>query len=505
MKELETTSSICPLCFQEGKIHKIPASIVEDEEKVWILKQCQQHGSFKEIYFSDVNLYKRWMKYKSTGKPNSVIKTSIFNDPGLYAQHMSQTMLTNLVVTNRCNLRCPYCYMNAGDTGYVYEPPLDQLKIFMQQTRDEKPIGSKSIQITGGEPTLREDLFEIIQMAKKMGYTHIQVHTNGVKLAENIEYCQRLKDEKVDTVYMSFNGVTKTTNPLIEQHKKVLENLKKVNLNVVLVPVLIGDKNIQESGKIIRFALDNIDVVRGVHFQPISFCGRAAKINDNERKNQRVDYANIMDAIEKEFTGLISRDDFYPFSFLFSFSMFIESFIKEPQINMTVHPGCGGSTHIVIDEGKPIPITRFINVEKSITFFKEQTTKIGPLRKLRFIASLVKNFDSFKNNTEAPQGFDLKQILKDGAVGGNQFALRKFHHKTLFIGFMWHQDVWNLNIDRLQRCIIHYATPEGIVPFCLYTGLGYGEKIQKKYSIPREEWEKKTGRSLKDDIRNSGI
>jgi len=501
MRELEKTYSICPVCFQEGKIQKINASIIEDDEKVWMLKVCQKHGSFKEIYFSDVNLYKRWMKFKVTGKPVSYVKTSLFNDSELYAEHTSQTVLTNLVVTNRCNLRHNQDFLDANTTGYVYEPSLDQLRDLMQQTRSEKPLGSKSIQITGGEPTLREDLFEIVRIAKKIGFSHVQIYTNGLKLAESIDYCQHLEDEKVDTIYMSFDGVTETANPLIAHHKKALENLRKVNLNVVLVPVLMGKKNVHESGKIVRFALDNIDVVRGIHFQPISFCDKNTKIKEDQKERQRVDYVQMIDAIEKEFLGMISRDDFYPVSFIFPISRLIEAFTKDPQVEFTAHPGCGGSTFIFIENGRPQPITRFFDVEAYMTFLNEQTKKKGPLRKLRIASAFIKNIDNYVDVEKAPQGFNLKQILKEAAIGGSQYALRKFQHQCLFIGSMWYQDAWNLNIDRLQRCVIHCTTFEGIVPFCSYHALGYGDKILKKYSIPVQEWEKKTGHSLKSDLQ----
>jgi len=505
MKVLEKTESVCPTCFQEGKINKIDASIIEDDNKIWILKTCQKHGSFKDIYFSDVKLYERWMKYKMTGNPVSDIKTSLFDDPALYAVHTSQTVLTNLVVTNRCNMRCTYCYMNAGAAGYVYEPSLDQLRDLMQQTRSEKPIGSKAIQITGGEPTLRDDLFNIIRVAKEVGFSHIQVHTNGLKLTESVEYCQRLKNEKVDTVYLSFDGVTETTNPLIEYNKKALENLRKVNLNAVLVPVLVGGKNAQESGKIVRFALDNVDIVRGVHFQPISFCGRATNVKNDERESQRVDYLRIFDAIEKEFPGMISRDDFYPVPFIFPISRFIETFTREHQVEFSAHPGCGGSTFIFMDEGRLIPITRFFDAEALMKFVNEQSKKKGPLRKLRIASAFIINIDHFVDVKKAPLGFNIKQILKEAAIVGSQYALRKFHNKSIFVGSMWYQDPWNMNIDRLQRCVVHTPTFEGIVPFCSYIGLGYGEKIQEKYSIPVKEWEKKTGRTLKDDLQKDGL
>jgi len=501
MKELEKIESVCPTCYQEGKIQKIDAAIIEEDGKVWITKKCKKHGSFKDIYFGDVDMYGRWMKYKVTGNPVSDVKTSLFNDPELYSEHKSQTVLTNLMATNRCNLRCSYCFMNAGASGVVYEPSLDELRMLMQQARDEKPIGSKAIQITGGEPTVRDDLFEIIRIAKEVGFLHVQVHTNGLKLAESVEYCQHLKDEQVNTIYMSFDGVTEKTNPWLERNKKAIENLRKVNLEVVLVPVLIGGKNIHEAGKLVRFAIDNMDIVKGVHFQPISFCGRATKIKDDKSKSSRVDYVMMMEAIEKEFNGQISRDDFYPISFVFPISKFIEMLKRETQVEFTAHPGCGGSTYIFIDEGRPIPITRFIDVEAYMKSFNEQARKKGPLRKLRMASTAQKNIDSFIDYEKAPPGFDLKQVLKDAALGGSYYALRDFHHKSLFVGSMWYQDAYNLNIDRLQRCVIHYTTFEGIVPFCSYNGLGYGNRIREKHSIPVKEWEKKTGRKLKDDLR----
>jgi len=501
MKELEKTESVCPACYQEGKIHKIAASIIEEDGKIWITKKCKKHGSFKDIYFSDADVYKKWIKYKITGETAPDVKTTLFNDPPLYTEHKSQTVLTNLMVTNRCNLRCSYCFMNAGAAGYIYEPTLDQLRDLMIQARTERPMGSKAIQITGGEPTVREDLFDIVRMAKELGFSHIQVNTNGLKLAESVEYCQRLKDEKVNTIYMSFDGVTKKTNPWIEQGKKAIENLRKVNLKVVLVPVLIGGKNLHETGKIVRFALGNMDIVRGVNFQPISFCGRVTKIKDEKREQQRVDYVMMMEEIEKEFDGQISRDDFYPVPFVFPVSKLIEALKGEAQVEFTAHPGCGGATYIFYDDGKPIPITRFIDAEGLLNFVNKQSGKKGPLKKLRVAASFLKNIDNFVDYDKAPKGFDLKRLLKDAAIGGSYDSLRGFHYKSLFVGSMWFQDAWNLNIDRLQRCVIHYTTFEGIVPFCAYNGLGYGDRIREKHSISIKEWEKKTGRKMKDDLR----
>lgn len=504
MEELENITSVCPACYQQGKIQKIYGKIIEEDGKVWITKTCKIHGLFKDIYFSDADIYKKWMKYKITGKSAPDVKTQLFDYPSLYSEHKSQSVLTNLLITNRCNLRCNYCFMNAGASGTVYNPTLAQIKELMIQARNERPVGSKAIQITGGEPTVRNDLFEIVRMAKDLGFTHVQVNTNGIKLAESVEYCQRLKDEKVNTIYMSFDGVTKKTNPWIEQGKKAIENLRKVNLKIVLVPVLIGGRNLHETGKIVRFALENMDIVRGVNFQPISFCGRVTKIKDEKRDIQRVDYVQMMAEIEKEFDGQISRDDFYPVPFVFPVSKLIEGLKGESQVEFTAHPGCGGATYIFYEDGKVLPITRFIDVEGLLDFIDKQSEIRGPLRKIRVAASFLKHINNFVDNEKAPKGFDLKKLLKEAALGGSYDSLRGFHYKSLFVGSMWFQDAFNLNVDRLQRCVIHYSTLEGIVPFCAYNGLGIGDKIREKYSISIKQWEKETGKNIKDDLWKKG-
>ncbi|MEF8879195.1 MAG: radical SAM protein [Candidatus Thermoplasmatota archaeon] len=502
MKELEQTSSVCPECYRQGKTNKIPAKIVEENDKVYITKECPEHGSFKDIYFRDANLYKKWMKYKVTGQESPDVKTKLFDHSQLYDIHKSQSVLTNLLVTNRCDLRCSYCFMNAGAAGYVYEPSLEKLRELMIQARNETPMGSKAIQITGGEPTVRDDLLDIVKIAKEVGFSHVQVNTNGLKLAESVEYCKKLKDAQVNTIYMSFDGVTKETNPWIEQNKKAIENLREANLRLVLVPVLIGERNLHETGKIVNFAIDNMDIVRGVNFQPISFCGRVTKISDERRKKERVDYVDMMKIMEEEFDGKISRDDFYPVPFVFPISKLIEILKGETQVEFTAHPGCGGATYLFVDDdGNPLPVTRFIDVEGLLDFINKERKIKGPLKKIRVGAAFLRKIDDFVEYDKAPEGFNLKKLLKEATIGGSYDSLRGFHYKSLFLGSMWFQDSFNLNMDRLKRCVIHYTTPEGIVPFCAYNGLGYGDEIREKHSTPVKEWEKQTGKKIKEDLR----
>lgn len=497
MEKLEKIISICPECFKEGNINKIEGEIIEEDGKVWITKECKKHGLVKDIYFGDVNLYKKWMSYKVDGRPNPNVRTQLFDGPELYDQHLSQSVLTNLLVTNRCNLRCRYCFMNAGKAHYIYEPSLDQIKELELRGRKS---GSKALQITGGEPMMREDIEEIISHARKIGFKHVQVNTNGIKFAEDIEYCWRVRRPGTNTVYMSFDGVSKETNPWIEQNKKAIENLRKVKQMLVLVPVLSG-RNIHEIGKVVRYAFDNMDIIRGVNVQPISFCGRLQDISEEERKKERVDYVGMMEALEKEFNGQISREDFYPVPFVFPISKIAEVLKKEIQVEFTSHPGCGGGTYVFKgNDGNPLPITRFVDVEGIMNFINEQAEKEGAFKKARIVSAFLRKINDFVDNGKAPTGFNLKKILKDAALGGSYGSLREFHYKSVFIGSMWFQDAFNLNMDRLKRCVIQYITEEGMVPFCTYNGLDYGDKIRKKYSITIKEWEKKTGKKMRDDL-----
>ena len=271
IKELEKTQSICPECFKKGKINKIDARIIEVKGKVWITKECPEHGLFKSIIFNDAAVYHKWMRHEVTGDgvSNVEIKSWLSPEQQLYPEHKSQTVLTNLMLTNRCNLRCSYCFMNAGASGYVYEPSLEQLREMMKQTREEKPVSCKAVQLTGGEPTIRDDLFEIVKMAKELGFSHIQLNTNGIKLAESVEYCREIKKAGVRTVYLSFDGISTKTNPWVRQNKKAVENLREAEMtSIVLVPVAMR-KNINELADIIKYAAKNIDVIRGVNFHHI--------------------------------------------------------------------------------------------------------------------------------------------------------------------------------------------------------------------------------------------
>lgn len=500
----EQTKSVCPECFKDGKIETIPAEIVKEDGKIWIKKECPEHGGFKSIVFEDPNLYEKWNKYEVTGEGPENISSLPFSDKELYSKHFSQSVLSNLFVTNRCNLRCSYCFANSGAEGFVYEPSLEELRDMMKQVREEKPVGSKAIQITGGEPTMRDDLMQIIKMADELGFRHIQLNTNGIKLAESAEYCQKIRDAGADTVYMSFDGMTEDSDPWVEEHKKAVENMRKADLGTVLVPTVIKDMNLDELGSILNYAKENIDIVRGVNFQPVSFTGRITNITQEDRDSGRVDYAKMIKKIEEDLDGEITKEDWYPVPFVYPISKLIENLKGERQVEFTANPKCGGATYAFVEGGKFIPVTRFVDVEGFMELIEELSKKEGMLKKANIGLSLMKNAPDFIDHEKAPEGLDIDKLMVNAIAKGDYDALGEFHKKSLFIGSMWFQDAWNLNIDRLNKCVIHYTTPEGIVPFCAYNGLNIGQEIRRRHSDSVEEWEEKTEKKSEDDLWGGG-
>ena len=499
--KIKDTKSLCPECL---KI--IPAEIFERDGKVWISKNCTEHGDFEELYWGDYEMYKKATKFAHDGKgianPNSHGSKECPMNCGLCKNHKSQTALGNIVVTNRCDLQCFYCFFYAKAMGYVYEPTQEQIRMMLKKMREEKPVPCNAVQLTGGEPTSREDIVDIIKIAKEEGYDHIQLNTNGIKFSQSLEFAQKIKDAGVKTLYMSFDGTTEKTNP--KNHwevPKVLENCRKIDMRVVLVPTVINTVNDHDVGNILRFGIKNMDAVSGVNFQPVSLVGKIAKA---DRKKFRITIPDVIKKIEEQTDGMITRDDWYPVPTVTPVTHFIEALIKKPQYELSSHPACGMATYIFMDGDKVIPLPRFVDVEGFMSYLNEKADELnkGGNRVVTSMKVLGK-IGSFIDKEKQPKGLDLKNILFNALVKHDYNALGAFHHKSMLIGMMHFQDLYNYDIERVERCCVHYAQPDGsIIPFCTFNVIPqkYRDQIQEKFSSSIPDWEKKTGKKLEDDL-----
>jgi len=483
---LKNTRSLCPVCTRV-----LDAEIYDKDGEVRIKRTCPEHGEFDELYWSDTELYKRFDKYESigTGIDNPQSETSPEGCPadcGLCPNHKSGTLLANIDLTNRCNLNCDFCFANARACGYVYEPTFEQIVYMLEVLRAEKPVPAPAVQFSGGEPSLRSDLLEIIKKAKEVGFDQVQMATNGITIAKDPEEAARLKEAGLSTVYLHFDGVTKETNPKINLDRKVVQHCAKAGLGIVLVPTIINGRNDHEVGDIIRFAAENIDVVRGINYQPVSFTGAA---NPENVQKERITIPDLLDRIEAQTGGAIKKDHFYPVPCVVPISDFAESYTGNPQIRFTTHQHCGAATYgFVKDDGGLIAVNDMIDVDAFFATIGEMSKKLddaGIIRRYFTILSGFRQINSALKQEDHTGRKKFWKLLKEALTKQDFEALKNFHWNALFIGTMHFMDSFNYDIDRVQRCCIHYTSPDGrLIPFCTYnSGPVYREKVWKEFSV----------------------
>ncbi|MHA1349051.1 MAG: tetraether lipid synthase Tes [Candidatus Odinarchaeia archaeon] len=508
-KLLHETESVCPYCFIEGKYGTLPAKIVAKNGKVYIKRECPVHGEIEEIYWSDYELFKRAEKYAADGPgiSNPEIKATNPKCPlscGYCSLHLSSPALGNLVVTNRCDLNCWYCFFFAGRAGYVYEPTLDQIKMMINHFTQIKPVPGNAIQITGGEPSLREDIYEIIDIIKNAGITHVQFNTDGIRLAFDAQFASEIRRRGVNTVYLSFDGTSPETNP--KNHWEVpfaVENCRQANrMGIVFVPTVIRTVNDHDLGNIIRIAAKNIDTVRGINFQPVSLTGR---LTQKDRNKLRITAPDVIKRIEEQTDGQITKNDWYTVPCTTALTKIVAALTKNPnQLAFTNHFACGLGTYVFYEDGKFISIPQFVDVDG---FFEYLSEKAEDLEKgaNRYITALkiAWNIRKFIDKERKPKSLKLGRTLFKIVLRHDYSALGEFHMKTLFLGMMHFMDLYNYDVERVKRCNIVYLTPEPrTIPFCAYNTLSmiYRDKIQAKYGIPLEEYEKMKGRKISSEL-----
>ena len=292
------------------------------------------------------------------------------------------------------------------------------------------------------------------------------------------------RDAGLDTVYLHFDGVTKETNPILAIHKKTLENLGKAGLGTVLVPTVIRGRNDHQLGDIIRFAIENIAFVRGVNFQPIAFTGAAS---DEDIQKARITIPDVLARVEDQMDGIIRKDDFYPVPCVLPFSDLVEAYTGMPQVRFTAHQHCGAATYVFVQPDGVIPVNRMVDVEsffESIRHMAGTIRKGGTINKYKALLEGVRGLHSSVKKGEQGNTAKFWKMIGRTLISQNFDALREFHWNALFIGTMHFMDKYNYDIERVRRCCIHYATPDGkLIPFCTYnSGPVYREQVWRKFA-----------------------
>ncbi|MGQ9542784.1 MAG: tetraether lipid synthase Tes [Candidatus Bathyarchaeia archaeon] len=484
---LRHTKSICPECMRV-----LEAEVFIDEDgKVKMSKTCNQHGLYVDTYtFSNPELYEWAQKYSNAGKPIDNPRTKTRDgcpyDCGICPNHKSHTVLAIIDVTNRCNLECPICFANAATAGYVYEPSQSDIEKIISNLRSNSPVPPPALQFSGGEPTVRDDLPRLIRSAKDQGFRHVEVNTNGVRLARDLDYFRRLIDAGMDTVYLQFDGLDdgiymKTRGlPLHNIKMRVIENARKIGLeSIVLVVTLVRGVNDHQIGDIVKFALDNSDVVRCMNVQPVSITGR---IESKEREAMRINTTDFMELVEEQTSGLIKVGDFFPVPSVIPISEAVGGLRSKGYVLFSTAPWCGVATFMVKGRrGEWVPITKLANVDKFLRTMANVCRDVDAghrvVARLRMLTALRHVKTSF-----------IKEVLWPVLKTGSYDALGRFMRRVVMVGCMHFMDPYNFDLERLERCVIHYGLPDGTIrPFCSVNTL-HRASVERAFSKPYEEW-----------------
>ena len=532
------TRSVCPECLQP-----IGAEIYEDTEQIWMRKTCEDHGDFKDLISSSAKYYK-WTHYATKDKNGNVIwqfdKDGDTNpadlqgeDPrgcpyncGLCEEHISTCSLALIDLTNRCNFNCNFCYANVLQSGYLVEPTLEEIDKVMKHFRN-KPIPAVAIMFTGGEPTVRKDFPEICKMAKDNGFKEVIVATNGYGFQRKkggLEFTKKCKEMGLDTLYFQFDGINNATyektrgiKNLMPYKQRVIDNLRKARLDsTVLVATIAKGVTDIEVGNIIQFAIDNIDVVRGITFQPVSLCGR---ISFEERGELRITNADVLKEIENQTGGRISMENaWYPLSTIVEFGRIIAYLADVEPIEFTCHPDCGFASYMVVDpdSGEMMPIMEYFEPMKVIDFANRFWAKIKNKEKqpIKLFEGLLGDFGktlddglNFLDKTQLRARFllgilqhakkpgKLMEMFSRVIINGDWESISSFSYGTMLLSSMHFQDAYNMDLERTKRCIVHFgvAMPDDTVKEISFCTMN---------SIHRPEIEKQIAKHITDKVKN---
>jgi 7,8-dihydro-6-hydroxymethylpterin dimethyltransferase len=480
MSLVRRTRSVCPRC-RAG----IDADVVEEDGRIFLDKTCPVHGRFRDLVWSEAATYhtaaSRGVEGRGLANPRTAAERGCPWDCGICPDHRSATLLAIVDVTNRCNLRCPVCFADAASPR-VYEPSFERISAMLENLRANRPAPPPALQFSGGEPTLRDDLPDLIRRARQLGFRNVQVNTNGVRMAESASYVRTLTDAGLQTLYLQFDGLTADVyrytrgRDLVATKARVLEHCRAAGLrSVVLVVTLVKGVNDGQMGDIVRFAADHFDVVRCVNSQPVSFTGRTAPA---DLRTRRITIADVVRALEEQTGGAIAASDFFPVPSVVPLGRAVAALRGKPSAEFTAHPHCGTAVYILPEDGRIVPLNRRIRIERFLAEMDRVAEEASSGRRLRATARLMASFRFVRAVFLWPL---LWSVIRRGAFE----AVRGLHYKMILVSAMHFMDLSDFDEERVKRCVIHYVCPDGrIIPFCAYNNLGYREDIEKRFSFP---------------------
>src|SRR3981081_549136 len=491
------TDSLCPTCTREArqtildgkkdvsvllneKVGEIKATILERDGKILMVKDCPIHGHFEDVMAIDTAFFKHLEDVFPGRDIRAHNDETLHNHGSSTVKHGRGSVLT-VELTNRCNMMCDPCFMDANQVGFVHELTWEDIKQVLDNAITIKPKRQMSVQFSGGEPTMSPYFLDAVRYARRVGCGSGRAATNGIEFAKSAEFAKAAAEAGLRYAYLQFDGIGNAAN----SHRKVgnafdvklqaIHNLHEAGVDIVPVTTIVNGINNEQVGRIIEFALDNPKKINFLSFQPVSFTGRDEEITDDRRQAQRYTLSHLAHDVKNQ-TGLGEpKRDWFPISFMSTFSDWAD-LIHGPsadwgQLSCGCHPNCGVGMAVMIDKEtkEAVPVTAFLNGDR----IEKDVARVNDAGRGKFLSvagvtlALLRNYNPFK----APTHFKLTDLVAKfdkcfgmsktnyGKVTADRTMAdiekrRQDRWNFLFIAGMWFQDLFNYDFRRTEQCII---------------------------------------------------
>lgn len=445
------TLSLCPECLR-----RVEAKIIFENEKVYMLKRCPEHGRQKVLIATDVAYYKNIRNYnKPSEYPLRFNTKTHFGCPydcGLCTDHEQHSCLTLIEVTDRCNLSCPTCYASSSPMHGRHRTltEIEEMLDIIVRNEGEPDV----VQISGGEPTVHPQFFQILDLAKARPIRHLMVNTNGIRIAKDVNFVERLAAYMPDfEIYLQFDSFKPDAleklrgENLLESRMKALEHLNRFNLSTTLVVTLQKGLNDDEVGKIIEFALAQ-PCVRGVTFQPTQVAGR---VDNFDPKTDRLTPTEVRSAILEQ-TELFAPHDLLP---------------------VPCNPDALTMAYALKIDGQAHPLTRYLdpdvllnNTRNTIVYEQDE----GLHEQVLKVFSTAHSVDAIEGDLHELMCC-LPHVKAPGLAYSNLFRI-------IIMNFM---DAYDFDVRAIKKSCVHIVHKDGrIIPFETMN-LFYREAEQEAY------------------------
>ena len=533
------TDSLCPRCVPEirqqildgardyrillsGRPGELKAQILERDGRILMVKDCPKHGHFEDVMSIDPAFF-RHLEETFPGRDIRAHNDAKLHNHGSSTITHGRGAVLTIDLTNRCNMMCDPCFMDANQVGFVHELTWDDVKTLLDNAISIKPKRQMSVQFSGGEPTMSPYFLDAVRYARRVGYNSVQAATNGIAFAQSADFAKQAAEAGLRYAYLQFDGIGNASNShrnvsnLFDVKLRAIENLHSSGVEIVPVTTIVNGINNEQVGRVVQFALDNPGKIAFVSFQPVSFTGRDEEITEERRIAQRYTLSHLAHDVKRQLGLGEPTRDWFPLSFLTTFSDWSD-LVHGPesswgQASCGCHPNCGIGMALMVDKQtrEAVPVTAFLNADQ----FARDVAKVNDWARgkwtsiLGMTLALMRNYRPY----QTPKHFHLFDFLKKldksfgatgcdyGDVSGSRtmddiLKRRRDRWNLLFVAGMWFQDLFNYDFRRTEQCIIPYATQEGEISFCAYnTGIGWRNIIEKMHmTATLTRWYEEHGR-----------